>query len=322
MKKVSIKDVAKEAGVSISSVSNALNPNSNRVSKERREHILNVVEQLGYVPDRRAQALSSSNSKRVGLFIKNSGSFEVDSTINSEIIYYINKVAQEKNVEVINIFSVNDNKGSYQAILNNINSYSLTHLIIFGLDFDNKYDQMIENIKIQKIYIDMPIKSEKSSFVSIDNYCAQKDLLTAAQSNQSISRLVYITGDLNSYVALERQRATRSFCNKRGIELIELEGDFSHETGYNVLKSCTLEPDDTIACGCDITAIGVVEQLKERGLNNMVLGFDGLSVMKFIHDNFMSIKQRHDLMAEVIMEMIEKESYEPKVVPYQVTQKS
>lgn len=322
MKKVSIKDVAKEAGVSISSVSNALNPNSNRVSKERREHILKVVDELGYVPDRRAQALSSTNAKRIGLFIKNSGSFEVDNTINSEIIYYINKVSQEKNVEVINIFSVNDNKGSYETILKNINSYSLTHLIIFGLDFDNQYDQMIENIKIQKIYIDMPIKSEKSSFVSIDNYCAQKDLLTEQYNKKEIEKLIYITGDLNSYVGLERQRATRSFCNKRGIKMVELEGDFSHETGYKVLKNQTLCQEDIIACGCDITAIGVVEVLRERGLSNTVLGFDGLSVMKFIHENFMSVKQRYDLMAEVIVEMIEKESYEPKVVPYEITKKS
>lgn len=321
MKKVSIKDVAKEAGVSISSVSNALNPNSNRVSKERREHILKVVEDLGYIPDKRAQALSSANVKRIGLFIKNSGSFEVDNSINSEIIYYLNKVAQDKQVEMINIFSVNDNKGSYETILKNINSYGLTHLIVFGLDFDNKYDEMIEKINIRKIYIDMPIKSELSTFVSIDNYCAQKQLISKLYESYKFKKMTYISGDLNSYVGLERQRATRSFCKKRNIELREFEGDFSHETGYNVLAPQTISEDEVIACGCDITAIGVVEALKERNMSNIVLGFDGLSVMKFIHENFMSVKQRYDLMAEVIIEMIENENYEAKVVPYEITER-
>ena len=62
MKRSTIKDVAREAGVSISTVSNALN-NAGVISEKTRAHVLEVAERLHYIPNRSGQSLRAKKIK-------------------------------------------------------------------------------------------------------------------------------------------------------------------------------------------------------------------------------------------------------------------
>ena len=68
MKKISIRDVAREAGVSITTVSRALNGYSD-VSKKTKEKILEIVERLEYAPDANARAMGSKETTTIGLLL-------------------------------------------------------------------------------------------------------------------------------------------------------------------------------------------------------------------------------------------------------------
>jgi len=68
MKRTTIKDVAREAGVSISTVSNALN-NSGVISEKTRALVLEVAERLHYIPNRSGQSLRVQEKKAIGLFL-------------------------------------------------------------------------------------------------------------------------------------------------------------------------------------------------------------------------------------------------------------
>lgn len=318
MKKITIKDVAKQAGVSISTVSNALNPESKKISDSKREQVLAVVEELNYVPDSRAQALSSSNKIKAGLLIKNSHNFDVDNTINMQIIYHLNKEANEKEIELVNIFSVKDNETSYELLMKKIQTYGLTHLVIFGLDRDGDIVSKIRDLAINKIFIDVPMTGKNTSFIAIDNYEAQRALLHYVYNQQHYEQLVYIAGDLKSYVGVERLRAVTSFCNKKKVDLKVGMANFDKESGYREIQKIDFNKDALIVCGCDSTAIGVIQHLKEKRYSNLVLGFDGIGVMSYISNNFVTVKQNYGEMAKSALEMIINEDMNPKIFEYKI----
>ena len=72
MAKVTIKDVAKEAGVSISTVSNALN-NVDVLNPQTKKHVLEVAERMNYIPDLRGKNLKAKNTKMIGFFTTSVG---------------------------------------------------------------------------------------------------------------------------------------------------------------------------------------------------------------------------------------------------------
>ena len=67
MAKVTIKDVAREAGVSISTVSNALN-NVDVLTPQTKQHVWEVAERMNYIPDLRGKNLKSSKTQMIGFF--------------------------------------------------------------------------------------------------------------------------------------------------------------------------------------------------------------------------------------------------------------
>ena len=71
MKRVSIKDVAKEAGVSVTTVSHILNQNETRFSKETVQKVLLAKDRLGYIPNKNAQQLRGQTRKLIGVVLPN-----------------------------------------------------------------------------------------------------------------------------------------------------------------------------------------------------------------------------------------------------------
>lgn len=68
MSYITIRDVAQRAGISVSTVSRALN-NTGRISASTKAKVERAVAELGYIPDSRAQAMRSSHTKTVGLLV-------------------------------------------------------------------------------------------------------------------------------------------------------------------------------------------------------------------------------------------------------------
>lgn len=71
MKRVSIKDVAKEAGVSVTTVSHILNQNETRFSKETIQKVILAKDRLGYIPNKNAQQLRGQTRKLIGVVLPN-----------------------------------------------------------------------------------------------------------------------------------------------------------------------------------------------------------------------------------------------------------
>lgn len=315
MSKVTIKDVARIANVSISTVSAALNPDSKKVSEVRRREILKIVDEIGYVRNVNAAGLASKKVKRVGFFLNHAPDYEI--SINAKLIYFINSEATKYNLEIINIF-VDEIDKPDEYLLDKIKLHNLTDIILFGLAKDDEKIRKINHLEINKIFIDLPITGENSFFIAIDNYGAQ-EALTKKIISENMRSILYISGGQGSYVAIERTRAFKTVAAKAGINYEIIEGDFLRDTNYELIKTLDLGEFDAIMCGCDAAAVGVIQHLKETAnYSKLVGGFDGINIIEHLNYPIYTVDQRIDLFAEAAIDMIVKDEYATKIIDFTI----
>ena len=160
MAKVTIKDIAREAGVSISTVSNALN-GVNVLKPETREHILEVADRLHYIPNLNGRNLKSKSTKVIGLFVTSlKGPYF--ATLADIMVWECQKYDYE-----LNILVTWDGKSA----ISNIMGRAVDGAVIFSADVvDEKAVAQMEEMEVPIIFLDREVKSKKISSVIFDSY--------------------------------------------------------------------------------------------------------------------------------------------------------
>ena len=133
---VSIKDVAKHAGVAISTVSKVLN-NYPNISEATRKKVNAAVEELNFVPNSVAAALSSKNAGRIALLIDlNVTTQAIDEMAMRYISGAVTK-AMELNLDVITLFIFMFQDKTTEELIRYLQSQSITGIIIYGVAEDD-----------------------------------------------------------------------------------------------------------------------------------------------------------------------------------------
>lgn len=319
MSKVTMKDIARISNVSINTVSKALNPNSKKISDSKRREIQELAKELGYVPNEYASSLASKNKKKVA-FIQNNveESNEFDTSTNIKLLYFLNTIAAENGMDLINIFAPPDKVNNPSFIFEKINSYNLSDVIIFGLNMDDMKLNKIADMQVNKILIDIPIMNKYSHFVSIDNYEAQKELTNAFIKEQKLSNVLYITGNLDSTVAIERMRGFISAAKSNKINYKIVEGNFSTNSANKISIKERAENYDSVMCSCDYALIGVMQYLKEKKIKMPLAGFDGIKSIENTDYTIYTVEQDIKGMSQVIIDMVKKNEYQNVLVDYEI----
>lgn len=134
---VTINDVAKKAGVGVSTVSKVMN-NYDNISEATKKKVWDVVEELNYIPNSIASALSSKNSRRVGLVVFINNHRQAIDEINMQYLFGAMNRSKELKLEVVTIFSTELDNKSTQDIKKYFASLRVGALIIYGLSKENK----------------------------------------------------------------------------------------------------------------------------------------------------------------------------------------
>ncbi len=318
MKKVTIKDIALKAGVANSTVTNALNPHSKKISAQKRAEILEIVNELGYIPSKSAQNLSTKSVVRIGFFIRSSIGFS-RGIVDQKLIYYMNKFAHEMKVELITIITSYDQEESFKEIRNQINTYNLSHVVIQGLDNDLDILQKIINLETPKILIELPVTNPNTAFISTDNYRAQAELSELIIQKYQIKKPLYISGTLDAYVTTERISGFKSIIEKYQLEYQLIEASFEKNIANPIIQDLDFSNYDYIACGSDILASIVAKKCASDGLNNLIIsGFDGDDFLSFFNQKIYTVYQDIELLCSNIIAMIAEDDISTSLLPYKI----
>ena len=287
---VSIKDVAKHAGVAISTVSKVLN-NYPNVSEETKRKVNQAVAELNFVPNSVAAALSSKQSGRVALLLNLDNVSQAVDEINMQYMSGTIGQAVDMNLDVITVFYSMLKNMSLDEVIRYLQSQSITGLIIFGMSKDEKVLHRLIEAQIFKIVaVDVPIVNAGTSSVWIDQEKAQYDVAKKTIMENKSKSILYLAGKKNGYVTDEMLKGIRRLAEERNLKLLVRNGEFSELQARNLTFKYAAKKD-VVVCASDLMAIGAMKALNEMDIFRPVCGFDGITLMGYAGKQMNTVRQ-------------------------------
>lgn len=284
-----IYDIAREAGVSIATVSRVLN-NSPSVSAKTRDKVLSYCELLGYHPDALAQGLAK---KRTGLLtaivpvLSNHFFMEVLAGMQDKI--------QAHDYD-LNIYNVKVGDSLEQQVEYMMKRGTAEGYIIISIHLSDAKVATLKRMNVPVVLID----DYHSLFdsVSVDSvegaYIATKHLIS-----QGHQRIAMICANPLSKPITDRTRGFRRALEDMGrmvddslivaVPSDERDG-FTEQNGYDAMvRLLDMDPQpDACFCSSDIQALGAIKAMTDRGQHIPIIGFDDIKISEFIGLSTMS----------------------------------
>lgn len=302
---VSIRDVAKKAGVAISTVSKVLNHYPN-VSDETKEKVNAAIAELGFVPNTIAAALSSKKTGRAALVLDvNRHAQTVDEIPMQYMVGAINK-AKEKGMDIITVFFTMIAEMSVEEMTRYFQSQGIEGLVVCDLSKDDiTLRQLVESSKFKSVLIDAPGVSENISSIHIDNTRAQYEVAKKFLEGKNYKRILYLSGKKSGYVSEERLNGMRRLADELGLKVLVRAGNFS-ELEARKLTMQYAQYKDAIICASDLMAIGAMKALIDMDIYRPVCGFDGVSLMGYAGKQMHTVRQDFQKIASSAVEELSR----------------
>lgn len=307
MRRVNIQEVAKEAGVSPSTVSRALNGFPG-ISEKTRERIVEIARKLNYRPNYRGQILTTQSTKNIGLLITDitnpffpelvMGAEEYASKSGYTVLLGNTSESEEKETNYLDFFS----RGPVDGIIISASRVSNEHIIMLAED------------GLPIVVINRTLEHPKVSYVSTDmekgGYLATMHLLRLGHS-----KIAFINGPKHSEVSQRRLEGYKKALKEAGVDynsdLISFNVPVS-ESGYKeaIKLLCTGEAPTAIFTYNDVMAFGVIRAAKELGIKIpeelSVVGFDDIFFSSFTDPPLTTIRQLKEELGRMAVELLFK----------------
>lgn len=277
---MTIRDVAREAGVSLATVSRALN-DAAEVTVDTRQRVRAVAERLGYVPHSGARSLITRKTGTLGVLLP-----DLYGEFFSELIRGIDQTAQRNGYHMVLASSHSDAReiasavGSMRGRVDGfvVMSPDIAALPAIG-DLARTFPAVV---------LGGGPDVESHATISVANFDGAV-AMGRHLIERGFKRVAFIRGPEDNVDAVDRLKGVRAAMqNVDGVELIEYPGDFRQETGYNTAREIAAMTDrpDAIFCANDEMAVGAIGALHEAGLrvpaDIAVVGFDDIPIARFL----------------------------------------
>lgn len=260
-----IKEIAKRAGVSYSTVSRALN-NQKGVRTDIRELIQKISKDTGYFPHSSAKALVKNRVGILGIIITRTGEFAFQNPYYSQVLMGISEVAMNHDYNLM--LSINEKKSYIDLYLRRL----VDGIIIIGNRLDDELIIDLEEKKVPSVLIPGLLPNSKIDIPSVNSensksvYRAVDFLL-----NLGHRKIAFILGAMNSKYSVERFQSFQLSFKKYGLVYDPkyiVESDFSKTDGFRMMGRLLDLPDPPSAVICinDSVTPGALGQISTRGL--------------------------------------------------------
>lgn len=295
MKKLTMKDIAKKAGVSKATVSRVINK-TKPVSREVREKVEMVINEYNYKPSSVARSLAKSETKVIGLIIP-----DISNAFYSVLVEGISHTAHNKgyNVFLCNTFRDHDLEIEFLNLLEEkeVDAIILTtfHTTEEQKDFIRKFRKPVVTVNREFIGKNLP----KVPNIDIDNYQAAYDAVTYLIKTGH-KKIGILRAEQQDQTCIDRLNAYRQVLIDNNIAVNEnyiVGYDFHFKSGYDgmmkVLKN--EEQPDAMFCISDELAIGAIRAINDFGLkvpeDISVIGFDDIPLAKRFIPSITTVSQ-------------------------------
>ena len=292
---ISLADLARHCGVSVATVSKALNDQAD-VSAETKKRVRAAAEELGYFPNAAARSLKTNHTNNLGVLFVDEANSGLTHEYFSAVLEGFKKQAESEGYDIT---FINDRVGSRKMTYYEHCVYrNVDGVVIACVDFNNPEVIELMNSSVPVVTIDY-IQNNCSSVLS-DNIKGMNDLLEYVYSCGH-RRIAFIHGQGNSFVTRTRVTAFYRFMQKHHLSVPEgydreadyLDSKRAAEVTREMLQleelpTCILYPDDLAVIG----GINVIEELDYQIPEDIsVCGYDGTKISQMLKPKLTTIKQ-------------------------------
>ncbi|MBM3138081.1 MAG: LacI family transcriptional regulator [Chloroflexi bacterium] len=296
---VTIKDIAKAAGVSHPTVSRALN-NHPAISEATRERIVKLAKEMGYQPNASARGLKTNRTHALGVIMQ-----QIDDPFWSEVLDGVDSVLHPERYSLF-IASTHNETQREDGVVQAMVQRGVDGVILFAPQFRKGLWQILNSYDLPVVMVNNEGAGECQYFIYNDDVYGAR-LITKHLIDLGHTRLAYL-GKRQSESSKNRLIGFRTEMQAAGLPLNERY--FFHTTtgnpaggreGAEYLLSIDPIPS-AIMCYNDFVAVGVYNCLQEKGLqipqDVSVTGFDNITIAKFLSPPLTTLHQHKFQLGE------------------------
>lgn len=320
---LTINDVAREAGVSKTTVSRVLNT-PEKVAEATRKRVLEVIEERNYRPNSLARALTIRRTGIVGVIVS-----DITNSFYSVMVRNIEEVCRMHQYYIF-LCNTNGRPEEEDFYIRSLLEKKVDGMILASTQMDSQSLELLQNTSIPFIFVSrLPKNRECCDYVMVDNilggHMATQYLLSLGHR-----RIAYLGGRWETSSNLDRFEGYKKALLEKGLSVKEQYiycGDFTMEGGYRegikMLSSETERPT-AVFCANDNMAIGLIEACRERKIripeDLSVVGFDNIPLSSFrsiqLTTVSQSIAEMGALSGKIIIDKIS--NFEKRALRHQV----
>ncbi|MFO7274440.1 MAG: LacI family transcriptional regulator [Symbiobacteriaceae bacterium] len=295
---VTIKDVARRAGVSITTVSRALNGYPD-VSPDTRRRVLQVAREMGYRANAIARSLVTKKTRTLGVLISGLRRDGSADGFVLELLCGMNDAAADQDYELI-LFHTNPSRQRRKSYRDLCHERQVDGVIVMGLRLDDPYLREVLEAEIPCVFIDVALEGENVGYVTSANAEGARRAIDHL-AGQGHRHIAFVNGHDRADVSRHRLAGVRRACAEWGIPLPAqrvLDGGFEEEQARRVVADLLQRDREVTAvfCASDRMAIGAIRAAREAGRrvpeDLSVVGFDDIVLAQYVTPPLTTIRQQ------------------------------
>ena len=305
---VTIKDIAKRAGVSVTTVSRVLN-NSGYVSKEARTAVEEAIKELDYVPNAMAKSLPSRGSSMVGTMIP-----EVGNPFFAGVIAGVTNICDQKNYSLM-LCNANESAARERRYLRSLREQRIAGLIIASTadetELTAEHIGAIKKMKCPIVMLDRQLPYIDYEGVYTDDETPMTELMTLLLK-EGHRNIAYLAGNLYTSTGRSRYKGVQKAFENAGLTLPEenvFPSIFSSKEGFALTQKILSRPKEewptAIVVANNTIAMGALHSLYTHNVriprDMAFAGYDRLEVMEQLQGNLTLVEKDGIEIGEIAM---------------------
>ncbi len=305
--KITLKEIAKMAGVSITTVSRVINDNAiGNMSKDKYDRICEIIAMTGYAPDPMATALRSGVSKAIGVILP--------SSINpyySQLSHYIENEAYKKE-HLIFVCNSNSDVAREKKYIFTLKKYKVSGILLCSTGLSSHDIDELHDETIKLVLLDEEVEGYGGDTVLGNDFLGG---YKAAEYLYSLNheKIVVILGPEKLASKTNRLNGFLSYFSEIGVEYdrnLLVQGDFTIRSGYEGIQSIidSKKSFTAVFSHNDLMAIGAIQALSENRINVpeeiSVLGYDNIFLDQYFSPTISTIATPREELAKIAVSRV------------------
>lgn len=326
-----IYDIAKIAGVSISTVSKALN-NYSGINQETKNRILAIAKENGFQPNAMARSLATKQSHIIGFFLNDAINSGLLHPFFQRVIQGSKRIIGNSGYDILFFSSTKFTEDRFENdYLARAIQRQVDGILMMGMDRNDIGAREIAQSQIPSMFIDLDFPGLRSGYVQSNNFEAARQVAHYLMSLGHV-KIALIGDQYHSKPGDDRSSGFVQGLLDHGLKLQlewKTEGDFTYEGGYTAMMELlqNINRPTAVFALSDEMAMGAIAAIQNVHLripeDISVVGFDDILVASSQNPPLTTIKQDMEVMgeraAEELLHMIKDKTYAPQVITVDTT---